>query len=158
MGTSTIDGTVEATELGRSARGLSIYKSIRFRLADGSTRTITKAVAQQPIAAELTPGSSGRFYLFTGFDLKGVHGIRKSDGTAIYEFPSSNAKIFLILGIVNIAWIVLRLSTDGKLPFLAVAFVILAVVGYSLFSKTGREAKEQFAADATFHPQAPSGN
>ena len=152
MGTSTIDGTVAAVEMGRSARGLSIFKSIRFQLTDGSSRTITKAVARTPIADQLTPGSSGRFYLFTGFDLKGVHGIRKADGTTICEFPGNNVRLFLILGIINVLWIILRLSTDGQLPLLAVALIILSIVGYVLLSKTQREAKQQFADDAAFRP------
>lgn len=148
MGTSTVDGTIEAAELKRSARGLSIFNSIRFRLNDGSTRTITKAVAKKAIADELTPGNSARFYLFTGFDLKGVHGIRKSGGAAIYDFPGGNAKLFLIMGIVNLLWITLRVTTQGDIPLLAVALIILAVVGYSLLSKTEREAKQQFERDS----------
>ena len=148
MGVSTIDGTVESAELRRAARGMSIFKSITFRLEDGSTRSIAKAVAKKAIADQLTPGTSARFYLFTGFDLKGIHGIRKTDGSETYDFPTGNAKLFLIMGLVNLAWIALRLSTDGQLPLLAVALIILAIVGYVLLSKTAREAKAQFQADA----------
>lgn len=147
MGTSTIDGTIEAAELKRTAKGLSLFNSIRFRLDDGSTRTITKAVANTAIADELVPGSTGCFYLFTGFDLKGVHGIRRSDGTAICDFPSRNAKLFLLVGVINLAWIVLRVGLDGTVPLLGVALLVLAGVGYTLLSKTAREAQAQFDAD-----------
>lgn len=148
MSVSTVDGSVEAAELKRSRGGLSIFSNIRFRLADGTTKTITKAVAKDSVAERLKPGSSGRFYLFNGFDLKGVHGVRTSDGQSLYEFPTSNAKLFLVLGIINLVWIVFKLAVDGEIPLLAVALIILAIVGYTLMSKTAREAKQQFDQDS----------
>lgn len=149
-----IDGIVEEAVLKRARGGLAVFDSIRFRLDDGSSRTIKKAVVKQVVADALTPGSRGRFYLYSAFDLKGVHGVRRSDGTAIYGFPSNNAKVFLILGIVNLAWIALRLSTDGKIPMLGIALLILALVGYVLMNKGHREAKQQFEGDSAHAPAA----
>src|SRR5687767_13512960 len=106
MSTSTIDGTVEEAVPGRSRSGTTGFKSIRFLLDDGSSRTLTKMVVKQAVADELIPGAKGRFYLFNAFDLKGVHGVRTPDGREVFDFPGSNQKLFLIMGCINVAWVV----------------------------------------------------
>jgi hypothetical protein len=156
MGVYIIDGTVEAADLRRSRRGIAVFDKIEFRLADGASRTLVKQVTKQSIAEQLKPGSSGRFYLFTGFDFKGVHGVRKSDGTAIYDFPTANATLFLVVAIINLLWIVLRLATDGQIPFLGVGLLILGGVGYTLTSKTQREARRQFDGDSRAPAASPA--
>jgi hypothetical protein len=148
MTTSIIDGTVEETELGRSRGGTTVLKSISFKLDDGSSRTVRKAVVKQAIADELTPGARARFYLFNAFDIKGIHGVRTPDGRAVYDFPASNRKLFLILGIINLVWIVFTLATRGGVPLLGVALLILAGVGWYFMGKGETEAKRQFEADA----------
>ena len=153
MGTSTIDGTVEEASLKRERGGFALYDDIRFRLDDGSTRTIKKPIAAAAVAEQLKPGSRARYYLFTSFDVKGVHGVRRSDGTAVFGFPGNNAKIFLIVAIVNLVWILARLAIDGGLPLLAVLLVILGGIGYVLTSRTQREARQQFESDG--NPVAP---
>lgn len=148
MGTSIIDGTVEDAKLKRARGGVAIFESIQFRLDDGTSRTVKKSVATTAVADHLAPGSSGRFYLFNSFDLKGVHGVRRSDGTAVYGFPGAgNRKLFLIIGVINLAWIVFRLMLDGQLTLLGVGLLILAVVGYVLTGKGANEAKAQFESD-----------
>ena len=41
MTTSMIDGTVEEAVTGRSRGGITVFKSIRFQLDDGSSHTVT---------------------------------------------------------------------------------------------------------------------
>lgn len=148
MATSIIDGTVEEAVLNRSRGGIAVFESIRFQLGDGSHRTVKKAVVKQEVADEIRIGVKGRFYLYNAFDLKGVHGVRTSDGRAIYGFPTNNQKIFLILGTVSIAWIALKLFTEGGIPLLGIGMLILAIVGWTLMGKGQRESQQQFEDDA----------
>lgn len=148
MGTSVIDGTVEDAKLKRARAGIAVFDFIQFRLNDGSSRTVNKPVTTQAVADQLAPGANGRFYLFSSFDLKGVHGVRRNDGTAVYGFPgNNNRKIFLIMGLANLAWIALRLGLDGEVPLLGVALLILAVIGFVLMGKGASETRVQFESD-----------
>lgn len=149
MGTSIVDGTIESIEAGRKTKKVSVFKTIVFREEGGSTRTIKKAVVSGDLASQIVPGNSGRFYLFTTFDLKGVHGVRKADGTAIYDYPGKNNKIIFIgLIVMSLALIVLRVLNDDGLPLLSVFLIILGVVGWYFTSKAARETREQFDGDA----------
>jgi hypothetical protein len=151
MSTSIIDGTVEEAVPGRSRGEVRVFKTIRFQLGDGSTRTVTKAVVKQPLADAIVPGAKGRFYLFNAFDIKGIHGLRAADGREVFVFPGNNQTIFLILGLLNLAWIALRLFViDGQIPLLGVALLILAAVGWYFMGKGAAEAKAQFEADAGY--------
>ncbi len=147
MGVSTVDGSIEKVELKRKRRDIGIYKEIVFREKDGGTRTIKNAVVKDPLNAEMVAGNSGRFYLFTAFDLKGVHGVRKADGTALSAFPGNNAFIFALVAVINIAWIVLRALTDGGVPLLGVGLAILGIVGYVVMRGGLRAAQAQFDGD-----------
>ena len=154
MTTSIIDGTVEEAVPGRSRGGTTVFKSIRFQLDDGSSRTVTKAIVKQDVADEFKPGARARFYLFNAFDIKGVHGVRTPDGRAVYAFPTSNQKLFLILAGVNLAWIAFTLATKGGVPLLGVAMLILAGVGWYFMGKGETEAKAQFEGDAGYSGSA----
>ncbi|WP_260580613.1 hypothetical protein [Sphingopyxis sp. PET50] len=155
MTTSIIDGRVETADLRRARGGMTIFRSVTFQPDSGAARTIKNAVVKDNVAAELVPGAKGRFYLYNAFDLKGVHGVRSADGRAVYGFAGNNKKIFLILGIVNIAWILLRLFAIGDgVPLLAVLLLILSVTGYIFMGKGEREAKAQFDGDAAYSPPA----
>jgi hypothetical protein len=157
MSTSIIDGTVEEAEPGRRRGEVRVFKSIRFQLSDGSSRTITKAVVKQPLADAIVPGTKGRFYLFNAFDIKGIHGLRAADGREMLVFPGNNQTIFLILGLVNFAWIAVRLFLiDGQLPILPAALLILAAVGWYFMGKGAAEAKAQFEGDAGYSPAGPA--
>lgn len=148
MSTSIIDGTVEQAERGRSRGGITIFKSIRFALDDGSSRTVTKAVVKQEVADELAPGARGRFYLFKAFDISGIHGVRTLDGRAVYAFPGNNQKLFLVLGIINLLWVVTMIVARGGVPMLGVALLILAALGWYFMGQGQAEAKRQFDGDA----------
>jgi len=150
MTTSIIDGTVEEAVPGRSRGGITVFKSIRFQLADGSVRTVTKAVVKKEVADELTPGAKARFYLFNAFDIRGIHGVRTPDGRSVYAFPGNNQKLFLILGGVNLAWVAFKVAVDGEVPLLGVALLILAAVGWYFMGKGQTEAMQQFDGDAGY--------
>jgi hypothetical protein len=154
MSTSIIDGTIEEIDIKRARGGISVYNSIRFKLDDGSSRTITKQVASGEVADALNVGANGRFYAFSAFDIKGIHGFRSGSGEAFYKFPGgNNAKLFVILGLLNVAWVVLRVMTEGDVPLLGALLMVLAIVGYVFMSKGARETKEQFEQDGGFVPQ-----
>lgn len=155
MGTSIVDGTIAEATVKRARRGFTQYNTVRFDLDDGSARTVKNAVTTQAVAETLTPGNRGRFYLFTAFDIKGVHGARLPDGRAVFGFPGNNKKLFLIFGIINIAWIAFMVLAEGRVPMLAVALLILAVVGFVLMGKGEREAKAQFDGDGGYASPAP---
>lgn len=153
MTTSIIDGAVEEAVPGRSRGGITVFKSIRFRLADGTERTMTKAIVKQPVADELTPGAKARFYQFYAFDIKGIHGVRTPDGRAVYAFPGNNKKLFLIIGIINLLWVGFKLAVDGEIPLLGAGLLVLAAVGWYFMGKGETEAKQQFDNDSGY--QAP---
>ncbi len=150
MATSTIDGTVEEVVPGRRRGGITVFKSIRFLLDDGSSRTVTKAVVKQSVADELVPGAKGRFYLFKAFDIGGVHGVRTPDGRSIYAFPANNQKLFLVLAILNLLWIAVMIAARGAVPMLGVALLVLAAVGWYFMGKGQTEAQQQFDGDAGY--------
>lgn len=154
MSTSFIDGTVEHVEPGRRRGAIAVFKTIRFQLADGSSRTITKAVTKQDVAAELVPGATGRFYLFNAFDIRGIHGVRTPDGRAICAFPTNNQKLFVLSGVIALAWVTLKVAVDGEIPLLGVALIILAVVGWYFMGKGQAEALRQFEGDSSYAPPA----
>ncbi len=147
MAVSIVDGTIEEAALKWSRRGISLFTNIRFRLADGSERTVKKAVVKQEVADELVPGARGRFYLFKAFDVGGVHGVRTADGREVYGFPGNNQKIFLISGIVSSLWIVVMIASRDAVPMLGVALLIFSTVGWHFMSKGRREAETQFNQD-----------
>ena len=148
MATSIVDGTVEEAVPGRSRGGITVFKTLTFRRSDGTSQTLTKAVVKNPVVDELAPGAGGRFYLFEAFDLRGVHGVRTADGREVHAFPDSNRKLFLIVGAINLLWIVFKLAVDAEIPMLGVALLILAVLGWYYMGKGEREAKAQFEGDA----------
>src|SRR4051812_46171474 len=84
MAVSTIDGTIEEAALRRRRPKNSTYDSIKFRLDDGSAKTWTKAQVMNNVADLLTPGTRGRFYMFTGVDNRGISGVRTEDGKEVF--------------------------------------------------------------------------
>lgn len=156
MGTSIVDGAVESAEVKRTAGKVVVYREIRFALDDGSKRTIKGAVAKRAVADLLEPGNRGRFYLFTGFDLKGVHGARLADGRSASDFPANNRIIFLIVMVMNLLWIALRVTVEGDVPLLGVGLFILGAVGFVLLGKVEREAKALFDGDNGPPPAQPA--
>ena len=38
------------------------------------------------------PGTSGRFYLYTAIDHRGIHGVRDDEGRSAFAFPRSTKR------------------------------------------------------------------
>ena len=155
MGVSTIDGTLEEAVLKRVRRNLRVYERLTFRLRDGTTKSVGKSIVDAPVAERLVPGTSGRFYLFTAIDHRGVHGIRDSAGQSVFGFPTNNEKATLWIIPVMLVLIALMLMIE-RIPGLAVLALIISVPAYFFYRHTRLEATKQFEADAAFRAPASS--
>ena len=155
MAVSYIDGTLEQAELKRAPLNLRIYKQLTFRLRDGRERTILKAIVDAKVAALLEPGVSGRFYLFTAPDHRGVHGIRDDRGRAVFAFPRNNERAMLIVSIMGIVLLGATLAMD-MLSGWALITIALGVPFYIIFRSTRIAAERQFEADGGYTPPVPS--
>jgi hypothetical protein len=147
MAVSYIDGTLEQAELKRAPLNLRIYKQLTFRLRDGRERTILKAIVDAKVAALLEPGVSGRFYLFTAPDHRGVHGIRDDQGRAVFAFPRNNERAMLIVSIMGIVLLGATLAMD-MLSGWALITIALGVPFYFIFRSTRIAAERQFEGDS----------
>ena len=148
MGVSIVDGTIEEAVLKKARSNLRIYQYIKFRQADGETMTVAKPIVDETVAALLTPGTSGRFYLFTQIDHRGIHGVRTSDGREILNFPKHGEKQMLIMGVMGVVMLFLFLALD-KISGWAVIFILLSVPGYLLYRSTRSSAERQYAEDGS---------
>ncbi len=158
MATSIIDGTLVDCVTGRSKPGkFTIYKSLTFERADGSTEVLKKQVVRADIADLLKPGVKGRFYTFTALDLKGIHGVRLENGASAYSYHTGNLTLFPILGALNIAWIVLMMLTRDAVPMLGVLVLGLVTVGYFITRRSITETREQFDGDDGNTPEPAKG-
>lgn len=147
MGVSIIDGTIETAEFRRKAAKVRIYKSIVFRLADGETRTILKPIAHPDVAEHLEPGASGRFYLFTSIDHRGLHGVRTAAGAATYAYPKNNEMVGLVLFLIAIVWVGIGVLAFQGIPVLGAIVLILGAIVWIVNRKLRGEARRQFEAD-----------
>jgi hypothetical protein len=148
MGVSVIDGTVVDAQLKRRSGKFNLYKSIAFRTADGGSKTIKNLVLLDSLAHVVTPGASGRFYLHTLVDSRGMHGFRGTDGTEVSGFPR-NLETALLIGLVaNLFWVAVRLGLIGDgVPLLGAALALLFGAGYLRIRWLRGEAMRRFAAD-----------
>lgn len=153
MGVSTIDGTLVEAHLKTARRNIRVYNQLKFRLADGSEKSVAKSIVDAEVAALLVPGTSGRFYLFTQIDHRGVHGLRTSDGKAAGKFPKNNETAMIAVGCIGLFLILLTLAMD-KISIWGVICVILGFPGYFLYRSTRLAAEEQFAADEGYRVPA----
>jgi hypothetical protein len=154
MGVSTIDGTLEEAVLRRAVGNIRIYDRLKFRLADGGEKSVAKSIVDGSVGAHLVPGASGRFYLFTAFDHRGLHGIRDTGGHAVFGYPRNNEKAMLISAIMGLVLIVLTIIAFGGLSFLGLGVMILGIIGYVLTRRTRAEATAQFEADSAWRAPA----
>jgi hypothetical protein len=151
MAVSYIDGTLEQAELKRAPLNLRIYKQLTFRLRDGRERTILKAIVDAKVAALLEPGVSGRFYLFTAPDHRGVHGIRDDQGRAVFAFPRNNERAMLIVSIMGFVLLAATLAMD-MLSGWALITIALGVPFYFIFRSTRIAAERQYEGDSGYSP------
>jgi len=151
MAVSFIDATLEQAELKRAPLNLRIYKQLTFRLRDGGTRTIPKAIVDAEVAALLEPGVSGRFYLFNAPDHRGIHGIRDSAGRAVFAFPRNNERAMLIVSIMGIVLLGATLAM-GMMSGWAIITIGLGVPFYFIFRSTRIAAERQYEGDSGYTP------
>ncbi|HEY5721777.1 MAG TPA: hypothetical protein VIT45_05595 [Allosphingosinicella sp.] len=148
MSVAAIDGTLEAANLKRRVRNISVYDSITIRRDGGGEERLGKTIVSNPVADALEPGTRGRFYTYASIDHKGLHGVRTAD-KAVYDFPRNNEKLMLVVLAVNLVWLVGGILYDGRARYLPLALVVLAAVVYPLYRKTRVETQRQFEADAS---------
>lgn len=149
MANSMIDGTIEDVQIKRATAKLTIFDTIKLRLDNGSERTLVKNVATSEVADALKPGASGRFYLYSAIDHKGVHGFRpRAGGKTIFGYPLNNERIMLVVLIVNLIWLVGGIAIDGGVRLLALALTIMGAICYPLYRKSRVESQKQVENDS----------
>jgi len=144
MSVQVIEGTVDSIDPGRDRGKISVYKSARFTTVDGQVKTLPRFVAPVGIKGDLTPGSRARFYHFKNIDHQGLFGVRAPDGRAVFDYPRNNEWIAVGVVAINLLWITLMVLTEGRIPMLAVALIILGAVLWFFSRKTYNEAKALF--------------
>lgn len=152
MGTSRIDGKVEAVWLKRKRAKFAVYDRIAFTLPDGRTRTVGKSLVGSAVAERLVPGTSGRFYLYSAIDHQGIHGFRDGDGEAAFAFPTVNETAMLVVVAINLVWLAVAIAALGQVPLIALVLTVVGVPLYFLYRNTRMEARRQFDADAAYAP------
>ena len=154
MATSTIDGTVEEAVIKRRRSQGSFYERIKFRLDDGSTRTWTKAHVMNNVSDLLTPGTRGRFYLFTAIDHRGVSGVRTEDGREAFGVARLNEQVGMWIVIINLLLTIFYLAVMNGVSILALILIVLGVPMFFLYRQNRLDAEKAFQADAGYRPPA----
>ncbi len=154
MSVSTVDGIIESVEHGRRAAKVQFFKKLIFRLDDGGTKTVVKAVVHRELAEHLQVGARGRFYLYTAFDHRGVHGFRGADGQEMFRFPRNNEVLMLIIVPIMLAWVIGALIIAGGVPLLPTLLVLAGTPFFLLYRKSRLEAQRQYENDRAFVPAA----
>jgi hypothetical protein len=149
MSVNAIDGTLEAANVKRRVRNISVYDSLVIRRDGGGEERLGKTMISNKVADALEPGMRGRFYTYASIDHKGMHGVRTADGKAAYDFPQNNEKIAIVVFVVNAIWLIGGILLDGGVRLFPLALIALSVVIYPLYRKTRIEAQRQFEADSS---------
>jgi hypothetical protein len=146
MATSIIDGTLEAADLKRVRGKTRVYSSLTFKLRDGSPKSIAKAIVHEDVAALLQPGTSGRFYLYTAIDHRGIHGVREDGGRSAFAISKVNETAMLCTIVVGVILVGLYL-TDDKISIWGLICIGLGIPLYFLYRNTRTEATRQYERD-----------
>ena len=156
MAVSTIDGTVKEAVLKRSRRGLNQYERVVFELADGTSKTWANAVVHESVAAQLQPGTRGRFYLYTTLDHRGIHGVRTADGASLYHFTSQYETFTMLISILFLSLILLSFLVGATQQVLSFVLLLLAAPMYFHYRGARLAANAQFDADGDYRPAPPA--
>ncbi|HEV7659398.1 MAG TPA: hypothetical protein VGO55_06085 [Allosphingosinicella sp.] len=146
MAVSIIDGTLEAADLKRVRGTTRVYQSLTFRLRDGSSKSIAKAIAHEDVGALLEVGNSGRFYLYTAVDHRGVHGVRDDRGRSAFAYSKANETAMLVTGCIGVAML-LGFYAMNKFSIWPVLCIVIGVPFYFLYRQTRAEATRQYERD-----------
>lgn len=155
MSVSIIDGTITEAVPGRKAWGVRFFKRLDFRLADGSSQSVTRAVVHSDLADKLQPGTSGRFYLFKAYDHRGLHGYRDAEGRGGFHFPRNNEVMLAIVMVPVSLWVLYVLFAWAGLPIFWTILLILGIFSLFHYRKVRHEAERQFAADGAHRAPGP---
>lgn len=150
MATSIIDGTVEEATFKRATRNAQVWGPIKFRLRDGSTKTLDKAVLHADLAPYITPGNSGRFYCYAAIDSRGIHGVRTDKGEARYAFLKVNEVVGLVTAAVGLFMTVMYIAFLDGVSIWGLLCIVLGVPLYFLYRQTRLDTEKQFAADSAY--------
>lgn len=148
MPVRTIDGTLEAVTVKRKTSKLWRLADVRIRKTDGTVETLPKTLIATPnVAAKLTEGASGRFYVFKAPDHSGIHGVRLADGSLVSGFPRVNETLMLVLLPINILVLMLVFTVNAGIALLPALLIPFSAVMWYLYRQTRLEAEAQLAAD-----------
>ena len=150
MAVELIDGILESAELKRSSAKLSLYKSLNFRLADGSERSLANVAAAPAVADLLKDGVAGRFYGYKAIDHRGLLGVRTKAGGSAFAIPSGNERIMLMMAIAGLFWVTIMLLTRDAITFLGLILAILGAIGWYRYRATRLEGRRLYDADAAY--------
>lgn len=147
MGVSIIDGTLEAADLKRVRGKTRVYQSLTFRLRDGNSKSIAKALVHEDVGALLEVGNSGRFYLYTAVDQRGIHGIRDDRGRSAFAFTKASETAMLVTACVGVAMLLAFLAMD-KISIWPILCIAIGVPFYFIYRQTRTEATRQYDGDS----------
>lgn len=147
MSVSMIDGTLEAVTVKRKASKVWRLTGLKFRNADGSETDLASAVATPRVGAALVPGTTGRFYLYSAVDHKGIHGVRPAGGALVTDFMRTNETVMAVVFFVNLVWVGVTVVLRDGIPLLGAGLMVFAGVFYFVYRATRVEAEAQVAAD-----------
>lgn len=151
MNISTIDGTLTATETKWSRKGKTYFARLAFRKADGSSEELKKIVASDSVAAQLSAGTDGRFYLFKSMGVTSLYGVRFHDGREAQAYPGDQSMIFALVAIAWIAINILYITTKDQVSLLGLILTPLGIFGWWWCRKIRRDI-EQFWLDDSGKP------
>lgn len=154
MATSTIDGTVEEAVLRRRRLKASFYDRVKFRLADGSTKTWAKAHVGNDVGDLLVPGTRGRFYLFTAIDHRGISGVRTADRREAFAVNQINEYAGLGIFISMTLLTILYITMLEKISLWALILAILGLPMFFYYRQNRLDAEKAFRSDAGYRPPA----
>ena len=147
MGVSIIDGTITEAVPGRKAMNVRQFRRIDFRLADGSPHSLNKPMVHADLADRIQPGASGRFYLFSCYDHRGVAGYRDERGEALFRFPRNNEIILAAVMVPVALWVFYALFFLFGLPIFWTILLVFGVASLIHYHNVRLQAERQFAAD-----------
>lgn len=142
MKSGDIDGTIDDVQVLRAAtdRRAAQFNAVDVIDPDGVTTTLRNIRAQPIVAAHITIGAAGRFYLYNVAGFRGIHGFRPVVGKPVFDFPKTPAWACLAVAVANMIWIAWRTLAGGGLPMMALAPFMLACLFYAALRRTAAEA------------------
>lgn len=148
MATEIIEGSIVATEPVRCKRGYCLFDPLTITDTSGTARSFRKISAGGAIGEAIRRGAAGRFYVGKNAGMAGVHGLRLSDGTAIYAKYSNIETILLVGALAGAFMLVIRFISPDSFMITPVVIGAALAIGWFLV-RTGRIADRMaFESDA----------